>query len=139
MAERVIAKARTAARKKRTRESVNEAPEQGPPGADEWDSEANDYESEDSRTNESSGHESAEDAHQESTEDSVRTASPFAVVIPPPSRDVRRAYNNKKLEKSNNLNRIACISMQKEPPRRGKAQETSLKRGHGGTEASKKN
>ncbi|KAJ5859757.1 hypothetical protein N7534_005034 [Penicillium rubens] len=42
MAERVIAKARAAARKRQRKETVNKAPEQGPPGADEWDSEAYD-------------------------------------------------------------------------------------------------
>ncbi|KOS36099.1 hypothetical protein ACN38_g13208 [Penicillium nordicum] len=60
-----LRKTRAAARKRRKRETVNKAPEQGPPGADEWDSEANDYESEDSQPHKSEGYESAEDAHQE--------------------------------------------------------------------------
>lgn len=95
MAERVIAKTRAAARKRRKKETVNNAPVQGPPGADEWDSEANDYESEDSQSQESSGHESTEDAHQEPGKGSDRSTRPFAVVIPPPSRDVRKAYSTK--------------------------------------------
>ncbi|OQE57711.1 hypothetical protein PENNAL_c0390G07788, partial [Penicillium nalgiovense] len=63
MAERVIAKIRAAARKKQKKETANKAPKQGPPGADEWNSEANDYESEDLYLYESDGYESAEDAY----------------------------------------------------------------------------
>ena len=97
MAERVIAKTRAAARKRRRDTTVDQAPVQGPPDADEWDSEANDYESEDSDSTEdsyeSSGHESTEDAHQEPTQGLDRSARPFAVVIPPPSRDIQRRMN----------------------------------------------
>jgi hypothetical protein len=88
MAERVIAKTRAAARK-RQKKTVDKALEQGPPGADEWDSEVNDYESEDFEQDESDGYESAEDAHYEPEQGSSRTSHPFAVVIPPPSREIQ--------------------------------------------------
>ena len=46
IAKRVIVKTRVAARKRQTK-TINKALEQGPLGANEWDSEVNDYESKD--------------------------------------------------------------------------------------------
>jgi hypothetical protein len=79
----------TCSRRKR-KETVTKAPVQGPPEADEWDSEANDHESEDEAESVASlGQESEEDAHQEPQQGSVRSPRPFAVVIPPPPRAIK--------------------------------------------------
>lgn len=87
IAEHLIAKTRAQGRKKNQQNDGKNAPVLGLPDADEWNSEANDYESEDDTDSvASSGQESTEDAHQEPIQNgSVRSTRPFAVVIPAPS------------------------------------------------------
>ena len=88
IAEHLIAKTRAQVRKKKRQTDGENASVLGLPDADEWNSEVNDYESEDDTTSASSlGQESTEDAHQELVQTSSdRSTRPFAVVIPPPSR-----------------------------------------------------
>lgn len=90
--EHLIAKSRAQGRKKNRQENGTNTPVLGLPGVDEWNSEANDYESEDDTNSVASlGQESAEDAHQEPIQTgSDRSTRPFAVVIPPPSAAMKR-------------------------------------------------
>ncbi|OQD79113.1 hypothetical protein PENSOL_c337G01743, partial [Penicillium solitum] len=68
IAEHLIAKTRAQGRKENRQKDDKNAPVLGLPDADEWNSEANDYESEDDTDSvASSGQESTEDAHQEPT------------------------------------------------------------------------
>ncbi|KAJ5158864.1 uncharacterized protein N7500_008515 [Penicillium coprophilum] len=94
IAERLIAKTRAQVWKQKRQNNGADVPVLGLPGTDEWNSDSNNYESEDDTTSViSSGYESA-DAHQEPT-GSVRSARPFAVVIPPLSEATRQAMNRK--------------------------------------------